>query len=106
MTTAEPVVSMEIDQDAGAAVFCVLDQFHQRLRRRDIFATASSRWADPRARLLSGQAWESVRESLMDSLQLPENPQELLTECAAELDAMWRHMRERNFLGEVVLSWG
>ena len=47
--------------DRVAYVFCVLDQFHQRLRRRDIFAVASSRWADPPAQLLSGQAWESTR---------------------------------------------
>ncbi len=60
--------------DRVAYVFCVLDQFHQRLRRRDIFAVASSRWADPRAQLLSGQVWESARESLMDSLQLPPIP--------------------------------
>jgi hypothetical protein len=73
--------------DRVAYVFCVLDQFHQRLRRRDIFAAASSRWADPRARLLSGPAWESARESLMDSLQLPADPSELLAECATELDA-------------------
>jgi hypothetical protein len=39
-------------------VFWVLELFHQRLRRRDIFATASSRWADPRANLLSGSAWD------------------------------------------------
>jgi hypothetical protein len=30
--------------DRAAYVFCVLEQFHQRLRSRDIFATASSRW--------------------------------------------------------------
>jgi TnpA family transposase len=90
--------------DRVAYVFCVLDQFHQRLRRRDIFAAASSRWADPRAQLLSGQAWESVRESLMDSLQLPEDPDALLTQCAAELDAMWRHMAARAQDGDITVD--
>jgi TnpA family transposase len=90
--------------DRIAYVFCVLDQFHQRLRRRDIFATASSRWADPRAQLLSGPAWESARESLMDSLQLPEDPTELLAECAAELDAMWRHMAARAAAGQITVD--
>ncbi|WP_432421531.1 hypothetical protein [Nocardia brasiliensis] len=75
-----------------AYVFCVLDLFHQRLRRRDIFATASSRWADPCERLLSGAVWEAERESLMNSLQLPAAPAELLDEARAELDSMWRHM--------------
>ncbi|MGH3769501.1 MAG: Tn3 family transposase [Pseudonocardiaceae bacterium] len=90
--------------DRVGYVFCVLDQFHQRLRRRDIFAAASSRWADPRARLLSGQAWESARVSLMDSLQLPEDPGELLGECADELDAMWRHMAARAADGDIAMD--
>ncbi len=41
----------EATVDRNAYVFCVLEQFHQRLRRRDVFATASTRWADPRAGL-------------------------------------------------------
>jgi TnpA family transposase len=90
--------------DRVAYVFCVLDQFHQRLRRRDIFAAASSRWADPRAQLLSGQVWESVRESLMDSLQLPTDPDVLLTQCATELDAMWRHMAARAQDGDITVD--
>lgn len=90
--------------DRVAYVFCVLEQFHQRLRRRDIFAAASSRWADPRAQLLSGQAWESTRESLMDSLQLPADPTALLVECAAELDAMWRHIAARAAAGEITVD--
>lgn len=47
--------------DRAAYVFCVLEQFHQRLRGRDIYATASSRWTDPGARLLSGPAWDAAR---------------------------------------------
>jgi hypothetical protein len=90
--------------DRVGYVFCVLDQFHQRLRRRDIFAAASSRWADPRARLLSGPAWESARESLTDSLQLPEDPAELLAECADELDGMWRHMAARAVAGDIAVD--
>ena len=39
----------------AAYVFCVLEQFHRHLKRRDIFAPASSRWADPRSKLLSGR---------------------------------------------------
>ena len=40
--------------DRNAYVFCVLELFHTRLKRRDIFATVSDRWSDPRARLLTG----------------------------------------------------
>jgi hypothetical protein len=49
-------------------VFCVLELFHQRLRRRDIFALASGRWADPRAQLLAGSAWEAARGPVLNAL--------------------------------------
>jgi hypothetical protein len=38
--------------DRAGYVFCVLEQFHQRLRHREIFAINSTRWTDPRSRLL------------------------------------------------------
>jgi TnpA family transposase len=90
--------------DRTAYVFCVLDLFHQRLRRRDIFAAASSRWADPRAQLLAGEQWQAKREALLDSLQLPEDPDGLLAECAAELDAAWRHMAGRAADGDITVD--
>jgi hypothetical protein len=71
-------------------VFCVLEQFHQRLRGRDIFATASSRWTDPRPRLLSGPAWEAARGPVLNALQLPTEPQELLADHARDLAEAWR----------------
>jgi len=82
----------------------VLSQFHQRLKRRDIFAASSSRWADPRAKLLDGEVWEARREALLDSLQLPEDPDDLLDACSEELDAAWRHMADRATAGEVTVG--
>jgi TnpA family transposase len=87
--------------DRNGYVFCVLEQFYQRLKRRDIFAAASSRWADPRAQLLSGQVWEARREELLDSMQLPEHPGELLAGCAAELGATWQYMAARAQAGDI-----
>jgi len=78
----------------AAYVFCVLEQFHQRLRRRDIFATASSRWADPRARLLSGPAWEAAKGPALNALQLPAKPDELLADHTRDLDDAWRHVAD------------
>ena len=43
--------------DRDAYVLCILEQLHRALRRRDIFASPSVRWADPRAQLLDGTAW-------------------------------------------------
>ena len=76
-------------------VFCLLEQFHQALVRRDIFAAGSSRWADPRARLLRGEAWAAVKDSVLNALQLPEDPDGLLAKCAAGLDEQLRDVAGR-----------
>jgi hypothetical protein len=71
-------------------VFCVLELFHAGLKRRDIFARVSERFADPRARLLSDDAWAAVKAPVLSSLLLPEDPAELLAAHAGELDEAWR----------------
>ena len=81
--------------DKAGYVFCVLEQFHRHLKRRNIYAAASTRWADPRAQLLSGAAWEAARGAVLNDLQLPEDPAQLLTDRAADLDAAWRHVAGR-----------
>src|SRR5699024_12576879 len=62
----------------AAYVFCVLEQLHRHLKRRDIFAPASSRWADPRSKLLSGAAWEQAKPRALAALGLPACPDEVL----------------------------
>ena len=54
--------------DRRAYTFCVLERLRDALRRRDVFAPASSRWADPRARLITGPAWEAARDEVCRSL--------------------------------------
>jgi TnpA family transposase len=76
--------------DRNAYVFCVLELFHEGLKRRDIFAMVSDRFADPRARLLSGDAWDAVKRPVLSALLLPEDPAGLLEACAADLDEAWR----------------
>lgn len=44
-----------------AYTFCVLDELRAALRRRDVFATPSWRYADPRAGLLAGEEWQGNR---------------------------------------------
>lgn len=88
--------------DRAGYVFCVLEQFHQRLRRRDIFATASSRWADPRAQLLAGPAWEAARGPVLNALRLPEDPDGLLAEHARDLDEALRYIAGRLATGDEV----
>jgi TnpA family transposase len=76
--------------DRNAYVFCVLELFHTALRRRDIFATGSDRWSDPRAKLLTGSRWDDVKGPALGALQLPEDPTDRLAAHAQELDAAWR----------------
>lgn len=81
--------------DWRAWTFCVFEQFHRLLRRRDIFALNSSKWGDPRAKLLSGAAWHATKPRVLASLGLPEDPDPLLAERTEQLDATYREVAER-----------
>jgi hypothetical protein len=72
--------------DKNAYVFCVLTAFHRHLKRREIYANASTRWRDPRARLLAGDAWTSAKPAVLTALSLPAAPDELLAGHARTLD--------------------
>lgn len=75
-----------------AYVFCVLESFHRLPRRRELFAKNSSKWGDPRAKLLDGEAWEQVRPTVLASLNLPGEPGEHLAARAALLDGTYREV--------------
>ena len=87
--------------DRAAYVFCVLEQFHRHLLRRDIYAAPSARYGDPRAKLLTGHAWEAAKGPALNALSLPENPEELLLEHSAALDSAWRGMADSLTAGTV-----
>jgi len=78
----------EVDRDAW--VVCVLEQLRMSLRRRDVFATVSARWGDPRARLLAGPAWHAVRDQLLTSLSLDTPVIEHLAAKLEVLNAGWQ----------------
>lgn len=81
--------------DWKAYVVCVLESFHRMLRRREVFAKNSSKWGDPRAKLLDGEAWEQVRPTVLASLNLPGKPGEHLAARAALLDGPYREVAGR-----------
>ncbi|MFC4062886.1 Tn3 family transposase [Planomonospora corallina] len=81
--------------DRAAYVFCVLEKFHRLLRRRDIYALGSSRWSDPRAHLLAGQAWQAAKGPVLNTLGLPEDPEPLLAAHAAALDEAYTDVAGR-----------
>ena len=68
----------------------MVELLRSHLRRRDVFATASTRWGDPRAHLLVGPAWDAARESTLRSLSLDGPVSEHLTAKVALLDTAWR----------------
>ena len=69
--------------DRNAYTFCVLEQFYRHLKRREIYADASTRWRNPQAELLDGPAWEAVKEEVLTTLGLPEDPGALLARTSA-----------------------
>jgi TnpA family transposase len=83
----------EVDRDAY--VLCVLESLHRALRRRDVFAAPSNRWADPRAQLLDGAEWIMVRDEVLASLGLTAGVDAHLEEVTVELDAAWRQLADR-----------
>jgi hypothetical protein len=81
--------------ERNAYVFCVLTQFHARLKRRDIYAETSTRWRDPRAQLLDGEAWSVAKGTVLTALGLPEDPDALLAAHARLLDDTYRGVAGR-----------
>jgi TnpA family transposase len=78
-----------------AYAFCVLEQFWRGLKRRDIWADASTRWRNPQARLLEGSAWSAIRADVLTTLGLPGDPGALLAGHAQALDAAYREVGGR-----------
>lgn len=81
--------------DPRAYTFCVLDGLRKALRRRDVFVSPSWRYADPRAGLLTGVEWETMRPIICRSLGLSPDPAPVLAALAAELDQTYRAVAAR-----------
>ncbi len=78
--------------DRNAYTFCVVEQFHRHLKRREIYAEASARWRNPQAHLLEGQGWERVKDDVLTSLGLPVDPEGLLTQHVSTLDEAYAYV--------------
>lgn len=71
--------------DKNSYVFCVLTAFHRHLKRREIYAPASTRWCDPKAQLLGDDAYRRVKDEALAALGLPTDPTALLEQHALTL---------------------
>nr|WSX76815.1 Tn3 family transposase [Streptomyces sp. NBC_00899] len=81
--------------DWKAYTFCVLEHLHRMLRSKQVFAKNSSKWGDPRAKLLAGQAWQQARPTVLASLNLPGEAGGHLAARAALLDGTYREIAAR-----------
>jgi TnpA family transposase len=78
--------------DRPAYVFAVLEQLHEALRRRDVYAVGASKWGDPRVHLIEPRLWTRERERMLTALGLPADPREHLTELAEILDGAFKQV--------------
>jgi Domain of unknown function (DUF4158) len=74
---------------------CVLERLHEALRRHDVFVEESTRWGDPRAKLLAGEHWERVRPTICQSLGRKVEAKMEFEELARRLDEAYRSTAER-----------
>lgn len=74
---------------------CVLERLHEALRRHDVFVEESTRWGDPRAKLLVGERWERVRPTICQSLGRKVEPKMECEELARRLDEAYRSAAAR-----------
>ncbi|SNT35775.1 hypothetical protein SAMN05216276_103670 [Streptosporangium subroseum] len=87
--------SFRCSSTPDAYVVCVLEQLHRALNNRDVFASPSHRWSNPRARLLDGPDWDAVEEDVLAGLSLDMPVEEHLAELVRGLDAGWKQLAER-----------
>jgi hypothetical protein len=62
--------------------FWAIDRMLEALRRHDIYVTGSERYDDPRAQLLQGSAWDTVRPQILRTLDWSPDAEESITPLA------------------------
>lgn len=82
--------------DRKGYTFCVLQCLRSALRRRDVFVVKSQRYTDPRAKLLSDEAWAAQRAAICRTLDLDSTFSKTLTILKSQLDEAY-HRTATNF---------
>jgi TnpA family transposase len=96
------VVRADKTIDRRAYTFCVLQALLAAFKRHDLYVTPSQRWGDPRAQLLTGDAWQVQRASVCRTLGRDELPQPELERLKQELDAAYRRTADNLPTNEAV----
>jgi Tn3 transposase DDE domain/Domain of unknown function (DUF4158) len=76
--------------DRRAWTLCLVDRLRGALRRRDVFAAPSLRFADPRIGLLDGAAWDTTRPSVCRTLGKSPNGADEIERLTVQLDQAFR----------------
>lgn len=76
--------------DHRAWTLCLVDRLRGAIRRRDIFAAPSLRFADPRIGMLDGAAWEAARPTICRTLGRTQNVAEEITRLSERLGQAYR----------------
>ena len=71
---------------------CVAHQLHAAIKRGDIFVRDSNHHNDPRAQMLSGQAWQQTKPDVLRALGLLENPAKMISRWSRQLDATYKRV--------------
>jgi TnpA family transposase len=96
------VVRPDKTVDRRAYTFCALQALHAAFKRRDLYVTPSQRWSDPRAQLLTTEAWQAQRTQVCRMLGLNEQPAPVLERLAQELDAAYHRTADNLPTNEAV----
>ena len=84
------IYSAEGGVDRRAYTLCVLERLQDSLRRRDVFVPQSERWGDPRAKLLQGAEWNTLRPQVCRTLGRQPTGEGELQALAGQLDEAFR----------------
>src|SRR5271157_51278 len=84
------VVARDGGIDALGYRLCLLESMRNAIRRRDLFAAPSLRYADPRLGLLSGPTWEAARPAICRTLGLSTDAPAEVSRLSERLDAAYR----------------
>jgi hypothetical protein len=76
--------------DRRAWTLCLVDRLRGAIRRRDVFAAPSLRFADPRIGLLDGAAWEAARPTVCRTLGKSQSAAEEIGRLSEQLDQVFR----------------
>ena len=87
------VLSQEVP-DHRFYTLCTLERLQDGLHRRDIFLSKSERWADPRAKLLQGEAWRQARPNICRTLNRQTDGAAEVQELATQLDRAYYRAAE------------